>query len=353
MNRFCDFNLNYLTIKRKSDRDIVKAEANIDYELDDSGHGVAQLHIMGIEEDKIEALRKVSREAVANRVNYKKLKMLLKGAIGEQGCHIDIRLVRKGDNYFEGGEIMLGNFSGLDKLEGFLAGTKKLRFGWKTPHAEEMEVGTIRGPTTWMKVGSRSIEIFEPGAVGALAKTYAAMLVIDTFDWKLIQADRHAKKLEINNSELFGDCVLLIGYVPVKIGGRVWMISKLKLEKLERELTLIKGNAAQQIVFGIVYEPDEVDAQGDTTTANEIEKACYYFMENSQTFKVSHRGEPVKVQVLENYIAPVDFVVGGRPVKKGSWLLTVRVLDKVVWNRIESGDLQGYSLAGYALGEKL
>ncbi len=55
-----------------------------------------QLHIMGIEEEKIPELKRISKEANESRYNPTKLKMLLKGAIGEQGCHIDLRLVKKG-----------------------------------------------------------------------------------------------------------------------------------------------------------------------------------------------------------------------------------------------------------------
>ncbi|GAI81433.1 unnamed protein product, partial [marine sediment metagenome] len=38
---------------------------------------------MGIEEDKISELKKISAEAIRSRANPTKLKMLLKGAIGE------------------------------------------------------------------------------------------------------------------------------------------------------------------------------------------------------------------------------------------------------------------------------
>jgi hypothetical protein len=33
----------------------------------------------------------------------RKLESALKAAIGEQGAHLDIRMVRRGDDYFEGG----------------------------------------------------------------------------------------------------------------------------------------------------------------------------------------------------------------------------------------------------------
>ncbi len=104
----------------------------------------------------------------------------------------------------------------------------------------------------------------------------------------------------------------------------------------------------EQIVYGIVYEPDTVDAQGDEANAEVIKKAAYGFMENAQNFKVMHKGKNVKVQILENYLAPVDFKINKRQVKKGTWILVTRILDKKLWKQIKEGNLTGYSMAGYA-----
>jgi len=328
-----------------------KESANIDYEVGDTGKGVLQLHIMGIEPERIDDLKRVAKEAYASRHNYRKLRMLLKGAIGEQAAHLDLRLARDGDTYFEGGEIMIGNLTGLGKLDNFLdKPNTKLRFGWKTPHAEEPTAETIRGPVSWMEAGTRRLEIFEPGEVGAFANTYGAMLALDEFDFTMVQADEHAKKIEFAGGKLLKDGIYLFAYVPVD-QGRVWMISRLppNEQKFEKFVPVFVQKAEEQIVCGIVYEPDEVDAQGDTADAEEIRKAAYQFMEEVQAFKVNHEGRPVKARVLESYVAPDDLTIAGHRVKKGSWLLTTRILDKNVWEDIKSGKLTGYSMAGYAM----
>ena len=217
-------------------------EGGIDYKIGDKGKGVLQLHIMGIEEDKIEALKKRSQEAVRARHNPLMLKMLLKGAIGEQGCHIDLRMVREGDKYFEGGEIMTGNLSGLDKLKKLEHGGK-LRFGWKVPRKEEPQAETIRGPVDWMDAGKGRIEIFPPGEAGATANMHGAMLLLDSFLFEAIEPqDDHAKKFEFKGNKLIPEGTYLMAYVPVteagKRGERVWMISKLKEEKETEKLDL-------------------------------------------------------------------------------------------------------------------
>ena len=104
----------------------------------------------------------------------------------------------------------------------------------------------------------------------------------------------------------------------------------------------------EHIVCGIVYEPDVVDAQGDKANEIEIRKAAYRFMEDVQTIKVMHKGKKVNVKMLESYIAPIEFMVNKQVIKKGSWVMTVRVLDENIWKAVKDGVLTGFSMAGYA-----
>jgi len=321
-----------------------EVEGNIDYKVGDTGKGVLQLHVMGIEEKYIDALKEHAKEIFEARHDYLKLQKILKETIGEQACHLDLRLVREGDDYFEGGEIMVGNISGLTKLRKLLEDKAKLRFGWKTPHVEDPTAETIRGPVSWMDVGKDRVEIIEPGEVGAFANTYSIMIALDYFDFEMIQSDKHAKKIKLTGCKVLTDGVYLFAYVPVK-EGRVWMISKLDIEKY---VPIFIKKADEQIVCGVVYEPDTVDAQGDSASEEEIRKAAYYFMEHAQQYKLNHHGRPIKAKVLESYIAPQDLVIAGQKVKKGSWLLTTKILDKDAWEAVKAGKLIGYSMAGYA-----
>ena len=105
----------------------------------------------------------------------------------------------------------------------------------------------------------------------------------------------------------------------------------------------------EHIVCGIVYEPDTEDTQGDQASEAEIRKAAYKYMEHVQKFKVMHKGAHKKaIRVLESYIAPVDFELNGNSVKKGSWVLTARVLDEDIWKQIKKGEITGFSMAGRA-----
>lgn len=162
----------------------------------------------------------------------------------------------------------------------------------------------------------------------------------------------------VYTEDFSGDCIPLFDEVlrPVQKIEKVEIeneedVSKLGEKKFERQVPIVpvlKAKADEHIVYGIVYEPDEEDSQGDEANAEEIRKAAYQFMEEVQTFKVMHKGSNVRVRILENYIAPVDFKIEGKSVKKGTWVLVTRILDKKIWKAIKKGKLTGYSMAGYA-----
>jgi DNA adenine methylase len=54
------------------------------------------------------------------------------------------------------------------------------------------------------------------------------------------------------------------------------------------------------------------------------------------------------VKILESYVAPVEFEIDGKRVKRGTWLLAVRVAEDGLWRQIKSGELTGFSIGGSA-----
>jgi putative serine protease XkdF len=116
-----------------------------------------------------------------------------------------------------------------------------------------------------------------------------------------------------------------------------------------RKIPLLKAEE-ERIVYGVVLEPDEIDAQDDTVTKKEIEQACHKFMEDFGGLGRQHK-ELVngKLVLLENFIAPVDFEVDGQMVKAGSWLMKERVVDDELWIAVKKGEYTGYSIGGSAV----
>lgn len=122
----------------------------------------------------------------------------------------------------------------------------------------------------------------------------------------------------------------------------------------DHEIRLMVKSADERIIFGIVLEPDTVDAQGDTISTDEIRQAAHKFMEDFGQLGLQHR-EIVngKLKLLESFIAPVDFDVDGQSVKKGTWLMAERVVDDTLWVAIKKGDITGYSIGGSAVRRKI
>ena len=109
--------------------------------------------------------------------------------------------------------------------------------------------------------------------------------------------------------------------------------------------------AEERFVYGIVLEPETVDAQNDIYGAEEVRKAAHIYMQEFGHIKLMHNGAFIdtKVKILESFVAPVAFQMDGQHVKKGTWLLAVRVLCDQLWEAIKSGDLTGFSIGGTAI----
>jgi hypothetical protein len=107
--------------------------------------------------------------------------------------------------------------------------------------------------------------------------------------------------------------------------------------------------AEERYVLGIVLEPDVVDSQKDFYGAEDVRKAAHAYMENAAQLGTQH-SEIVtgKLKILETYLAPVDFEIGEEKVKKGSWVMGIRVVDDELWTSVKKGDYTGFSIGGKA-----
>ncbi|MGG0047087.1 XkdF-like putative serine protease domain-containing protein [Bacillus subtilis] len=110
---------------------------------------------------------------------------------------------------------------------------------------------------------------------------------------------------------------------------------------------LTKEADEQKLVYGIVYEPDTVDAHGDFMRAAEIEKAAHGFLKDAREIDKQHDFQGGVGEVVESYVAPADFEMNGETIKKGSWVLVTKASEEV-WEQIKKGEITGYSMAGTA-----
>lgn len=125
------------------------------------------------------------------------------------------------------------------------------------------------------------------------------------------------------------------------------------VEKSHAVRLVVKADAApaeERYVFGVVLEPDVVDSQNDTYSAEEVRKAAHRFMEaHAQLGKQHSEIVTGKLKILESYVAPVDFAVGEQVIKAGTWLLAIRVVDDELWGAVKAGSFTGFSIGGTAI----
>lgn len=124
-------------------------------------------------------------------------------------------------------------------------------------------------------------------------------------------------------------------------------VSKADVIKTEITAPLI-ADQSQQIVYGVVLTPDQVDSQGDTVTAQEIEKAAHKWLVEYRKHDVQHDGNAAAMEPVESFIAPADLSISGPPVLKGAWVIGVHVNDAGTWDRVQKGELTGFSIGGTA-----
>ncbi|KXO00876.1 hypothetical protein AYK81_11645 [Bacillus thuringiensis] len=140
-----------------------------------------------------------------------------------------------------------------------------------------------------------------------------------------------------------------VSYVENGANQRKFFLTKSEEQpNFDKPVKVIKSDdEAERLVYGIVYEPDTIDAHGDFADAKTIEKAAHEFMLKYRQIDKNHDFVAGVGEVVESYIAPADMELNGEPVKKGTWILTTKA-DEETWEAVKKGKFQGYSLAGVA-----
>ncbi len=117
-------------------------------------------------------------------------------------------------------------------------------------------------------------------------------------------------------------------------------------EKLvQKTIEIRKTDDDERLVYGIVYAPDEVDAHGDTATAEEIKKACHAFSEAQRLDQVDkqHDEDPKNGVIVETYLLKgEDEMFPNDPV--GAWAVVIKVLDDDAWDEVKKGEITGISM---------
>lgn len=108
------------------------------------------------------------------------------------------------------------------------------------------------------------------------------------------------------------------------------------------KLELKKFSDEKKIAYGLVYEPNVVDAHGDMMTSIEIEKLAYKFLklpDLSKVIDIQHNQQAINAYPVESFIARK----GDSDFKEGSWIVAIKIEDDAVWDLAKRGILNGFS----------
>lgn len=121
---------------------------------------------------------------------------------------------------------------------------------------------------------------------------------------------------------------------------------------LEREVPIYKADGDERIAYGIVLEPETCDSQKEIYSAEEIRSAAHEYMEHFRHAGLMHQTRiDGRVRILESFIAPADFEIEGVRVKRGTWLMAMRIVDDKLWEAVKEKRLTGFSIGGSAVRE--
>lgn len=129
------------------------------------------------------------------------------------------------------------------------------------------------------------------------------------------------------------------------------LFSKAK-EQIKLSIKKSLDEELKQVLF-IAMVPDEVDLHGDSTSPEEVSKACHNFNQHCRKANLFHLVQTDSFSIVESYIAPVDFILNDVVVKAGTWLTNLQVHSDAVWEMVKSGEINGVSISALASVESL
>jgi hypothetical protein len=104
------------------------------------------------------------------------------------------------------------------------------------------------------------------------------------------------------------------------------------------------------VITGAVLLPNTTDLKGTQYTAETIKMAMDGFNAHP-AHGLEHKGKPVSsgLSHLASWQLPQDTAFDGNNLPAGTWMMSVLVTDPKLWAKVESGELNGFSIQGTAL----
>ncbi len=105
-----------------------------------------------------------------------------------------------------------------------------------------------------------------------------------------------------------------------------------------------------QIVYGEVYAPNIPDSQGDFMTQVEVRKMAHTFLTSGLLDNIDqqHDNEKTGACVVESFISRKE----DPDYQDESWVVGVHIPDGVLWSKVKSGEINGFSFEGLVRSTK-
>ena len=183
------------------------------------------------------------------------------------------------------------------------------------------------------------------GEAGALAAALAEIPGVVA-----AEAERSGVRLILTDERARGHEVAIKATVNVPGDNACGEASYLRRDEPARAVKFVGTPAALRkaaekgIVYGVVYSPDDVDLQGEWATAEDIEEAAHEYLVKSRQTRRQH-GDVSDDEVVESYVAPCDLRLNGEDVKKGAWVVVMKLGTKSR-DLVKNGKMTGFSMGG-------
>lgn len=131
---------------------------------------------------------------------------------------------------------------------------------------------------------------------------------------------------------------------------------EIESKKMVIYIPIFKADDERREVTGVVLQPEITDAQGDIISETVIEKAAGDFLASfNQSTKLGlmHKEFNKNFELRQSFIAPSDMVIANKTVRKGAWVMVVKVIDDKIWKAVKDGKITGFSIGGKAKAQKL
>lgn len=121
------------------------------------------------------------------------------------------------------------------------------------------------------------------------------------------------------------------------------MLSEQSNKSVAQDNMILKIDKQQHIVTAPALVPGEEDSDGDIVTEEQIEAVAYKFLTDYQNVDVMHTFRKV-ARPVESWILREPMTIKQVELPKGTWLLSVKVEDDQVWDKIVKGEYNGFSV---------